>query len=80
MKYKVSLAILRPLKYEVEVEAAHELEAVRLAIKDFNYGEKGNIQPLDYIGDDELNLGDCSYNDKGELTNIPDGVHVESDL
>jgi len=46
-KYKVSLAILQPKNYEVEVEAESEEEAIKLAIEDFNYKASGEVVDVD---------------------------------
>ena len=45
--YKVSLAILQPKNYEVEIEAESEEEAIKLAIEDFNYKASGEVVDVD---------------------------------
>ena len=45
--YKVSLAILQPKNYEVEIEAENEEQAIKLAIEDFNYEASGEVVDVD---------------------------------
>ena len=40
-KFKISLAVLLPQNYEVEIEAETEEEAIKLAIADFEEGGEG---------------------------------------
>jgi len=48
-KYKVSLAILQPKNYEVEIEAESEEEAIKLAIEDWNLEASGEVVGVDGI-------------------------------
>jgi hypothetical protein len=45
--YKVSLAILQPKNYEVEIEAESKEQAIKLAIEDFNYKASGEVVDVD---------------------------------
>ena len=46
-KFKISLAVLVPQNYEVEIEAETEEEAIKLAIEDFNFEETGEFVEFD---------------------------------
>jgi hypothetical protein len=67
--YKVSLAILQPKNYEVEIVAESEEEAIKLAIEDFNYKASGEVVDVD---SGEL-LGD--YVEDGRF-----GISIEEQL
>ena len=69
-KYRVSLAILTPANYELEVEAESEARAYQKAVDDFNGDMTGMIEDCDG-GDIELALGK-----KGE-DGLPIGVYIE---
>lgn len=52
--YLVSLAIKRPLNFEIEVEAENENEALQQAVETFENGDAEVSN--DYVGDDELDI------------------------
>lgn len=64
-KYKVSLAILQPKNYEVEIEAESEEEAIKLAIADYEDDGEGEL----------VDFGADSFQDFKEETKS--GIDVE---
>ena len=45
--YRISLSVLQPKNYEVEIEAESEEEAIKLAIEDFNFEASGEVMDVD---------------------------------
>jgi len=52
-KYRVSLAVLKPANFEIEIEADSEEEAIKLAIADLEEG--GGNGEIEEYEDDVIN-------------------------
>lgn len=84
MKYRVSIAILRPHNYEIEVEAESQSDAFGKALRAWN-GEEvdwafdGYVDDA-YAGDDLLNIGGTVHENVDADHwggGIPTGVFIE---
>ena len=68
------------MNYEGRVEAESELEAYKIMEDSFENG-KGLGDLIDFDGaDTQLDVGNRSYNHKGELDAVPNGAYIEEEV
>lgn len=78
-KYRVSLAMVRTMNYEVrDIEAENKEEAFRLALEAWDNGEGEVDEEGGYGGDDMLHIGGELHEsvDPEDFDSIPRGVYI----